>query len=118
MVEVPSAPLATDVSGLPRLREDIVRPRFGLPADLNIAWDRKFTSCKLLQPIVADGKLFATASDQHTIHALDAAKGSEIWSFTAGGRIDTPPTFSEGAVVFGACDGKVYCLNASDGSLG
>ena len=38
-------------------------------------------------------------------------------SKTAGGRVDTPPTFYKGLVLFGARDGWVYCLRASDGKL-
>jgi hypothetical protein len=40
-----------------------------------------------------------------------------VWSFTAGGRIDSPPTIWQGCALFGSADGHVYCLNAGDGQL-
>ncbi|HID22854.1 MAG TPA: hypothetical protein EYP14_10710, partial [Planctomycetaceae bacterium] len=32
-------------------------------------------------------------------------------------RIDSPPTYSDGSLLFGARDGSVYCLRADDGRL-
>ena len=55
--------------------------------------------------------------DQHTLHALDANSGQRLWSFTTGGRVDSPPTVDKGRVVFGSADGCVYCLRATDGAL-
>jgi hypothetical protein len=55
--------------------------------------------------------------DAHTVHALAADSGDRQWSFTAGARIDTPPTLHRGAVLFGSADGWVYCLRAEDGQL-
>jgi hypothetical protein len=39
------------------------------------------------------------------------------WHFTAGGRIDSPPTIHRGLVLFGSRDGRVYCLRERDGQL-
>ncbi len=66
---------------------------------------------------VARGMCFAADCDNHTVHALDAKIGKTAWSFTAGGRIDSPPTIADGLAVFGCRDGYVYCLRASDGEL-
>jgi len=65
----------------------------------------------------ADGKLFVAAVDAHAVHALDAVSGKALWRFTAGGRVDSPPTLYRGLVLFGSRDGWVYCLRASDGAL-
>ena len=35
----------------------------------------------------------------------------------AGGRVDSPPTFHQGRLLFGSHDGWVYCLRAADGAL-
>ncbi|MBI4658653.1 MAG: PQQ-binding-like beta-propeller repeat protein [Verrucomicrobia bacterium] len=67
--------------------------------------------------IVAAGKLFVSQIDHHTVHALDAASGKPLWNVTVGGRVDSPPTYWNGRVVFGCADGWVYCLRASDGAL-
>jgi outer membrane protein assembly factor BamB len=57
------------------------------------------------------------AVDRHTVHALDADSGEPLWSFTAGARVDSPPTVWQGRVLFGSADGFVYCLRADDGEL-
>ena len=49
--------------------------------------------------------------------AIDAATGKEAWHFIAGSRIDSPPTWHAGRVIFGCMDGSVYALRASDGEL-
>jgi len=43
--------------------------------------------------------------------------GEKLWSFIAGGRVDSPPTYHDGSMLFGSADGCVYCLRASDGEL-
>ncbi len=72
---------------------------------------------KLSSPVVADGKVFVASVEQHTVYALDAETGQVVWSFTAGGRVDSPPTVWQGRVLFGSADGYVYCVRASDGEL-
>lgn len=72
---------------------------------------------RLTSPTVAEGKLFVAEIDQHTLHALNERTGKSAWTFTAGGRIDSPPTIEQGRVYFGCVDGWVYCLRASDGAL-
>jgi hypothetical protein len=51
------------------------------------------------------------------LHVLDERTGRRLWTFTADGRIDSPPTIYNGMVLFGSRDGCVYCLRASDGAL-
>jgi outer membrane protein assembly factor BamB len=53
----------------------------------------------------------------HTVWAVGADDGKPLWSYTAGGRVDTPPTVHRDVVLFGSADGWVYCLLASDGQL-
>jgi outer membrane protein assembly factor BamB len=43
--------------------------------------------------------------------------GREIWRYTAGGRIDSPPTIDGSRILFGSADGYAYCLRAEDGAL-
>jgi len=66
---------------------------------------------------VADGTLFVASTDDHQVHALDAASGEPKWSFTAGARVDSPPTIYKGRALFGSADGWLYCLDARDGRL-
>ncbi len=87
-----------------------------IPTKLKRAWQTELGG-RVTQPVVADGKLFAASVDTHTVHALDAASGEKLWSYTAGARVDSPPTIYKGRVLFGSSDGWVYCLRASDGAL-
>ncbi len=79
-------------------------------------WDQK-DGGRLTSPVVADGMVLVAASDTHELSALDAETGASRWGFTAGGRIDCPPTVYRGLCLFGARDGCVYCLRARDGEL-
>jgi len=106
-----------------------------VPHDLQPAWQTDLGG-KLTSPVVAGGLLLVAQTDAHRVCALDAATGRELWSFTAGARIDSPPTIfhvgrsgtpsSEkdgvslrptGRCIFGSADGRVYCLRLEDGAL-
>ncbi len=87
-----------------------------LPAEPATAW-RTEVGGKLSAMVVADGRLFVAATERHTIHALDANSGKELWHYTVGGRVDSPPTVHGDGVYFGSADGWVYALRASDGKL-
>ncbi len=82
---------------------------------------------KLTPPVLAGGRLYLSEVDAHRVCCLDAAAGELQWSFTAGGRVDSPPTIctfagsspdepAQRLVLFGCRDGWVYCLSA-DGEL-
>ncbi len=88
----------------------------GVPAELTEAWQTVIGG-RLSSVVVAEGKLLVAAVDAHTVHALAADTGKQLWSFTAGGRVDSPPTVWRGRVFFGSADGYVYCLRAADGAL-
>lgn len=87
-----------------------------VPTDLKQAWKTDLGS-PLTSVVVAGGKLFVASIDTHTVHALDASDGKKLWSYTTGGRVDSPPTIHQGMALFGSADGWVYCLRASDGKL-
>jgi len=92
------------------------RAATAVAAELGQVWQTAIGG-KLSPVTVAGGKLFVASVDAHTVHALDAKTGGRQWSFTAGGRVDSPPTVWNGRVLFGSADGWVYCLRASDGAL-
>ncbi|MGQ9574604.1 MAG: outer membrane protein assembly factor BamB family protein [Thermoguttaceae bacterium] len=88
-----------------------------VPADnLRCTWTARLGG-RLSSPVVAGGKVFVASIDTHTVHALAADSGTPAWSFTAGARVDSPPTVWRGRVLFGSADGYVYCLRAEDGQL-
>lgn len=80
-------------------------------------WQYNVGGDRLSSPVSAGQTVFVAATDEHRLEALDAAGGEPRWAFTAGGRIDTPPTIHRGLCLFGSRDGWVYCLRAEDGEL-
>ncbi|HUT32468.1 MAG TPA: PQQ-binding-like beta-propeller repeat protein [Planctomycetota bacterium] len=103
----------------PMYRHDAARSgatKAAVPTELKAAWQAELGG-KLSSVVAADGKVLVASVDAHTVHALDAASGKTLWSYTAGGRVDSPPTVWQGRVLFGSADGHVYCLRAADGAL-
>ncbi|MFQ5731054.1 MAG: PQQ-binding-like beta-propeller repeat protein [Planctomycetaceae bacterium] len=103
----------------PTFRHDRERSAFTpaeVSANLGTNWTAKLGG-RLTAPVVAGGRLYVAQIDRHTLHALNAETGKTSWTFTAGGRIDSPPTIDKGRVLFGSADGCVYCLRAADGAL-
>ena len=87
-----------------------------VPGDLSTLWQVKLGG-RLTPPVAAGGRLYVAEKDRHTVCALGADDGRLAWRFTAGARVDSPPTVYRGRVLFGCDDGYVYCLHASDGEL-
>jgi outer membrane protein assembly factor BamB len=103
----------------PTYRHDAARSGFTkttVAAGLTKSWEADLGG-KLTSLVVADDKLFVASVDKHKVYALDASVGKILWSYTAGGRVDSPPTIYQGRVLFGSADGWVYCLDVSDGEL-
>ena len=103
----------------PTYRHDAARSgsvKTVVPTALKRSWQVDLGG-RLSSVTIADGKLFVAAVDRHTVYALDANTGKIVWCYTAGGRVDSPPTVHRGRVLFGSGDGWVYCLAAADGRL-
>ncbi|MBK8090759.1 MAG: PQQ-binding-like beta-propeller repeat protein [Verrucomicrobiaceae bacterium] len=108
-----------DTGDWPTYRADNARSgaaKSDLKSDLGMAWEVKLTS-PLSTTTTAAGLTFVSEVDKHTLHAFDAVSGKPAWHFIAGGRIDSPPSYWKGRVLFGGKDGYVYCLRAKDGAL-
>ena len=115
----PVAESEADARDWPTYRHDAARSGYTdqpLLDDLGKAWDIKLGG-RLSALTIAAGKVFVAQVDEHTLYALDAASGRKLWHFIAGARIDSPPTYWKGRVLFGGMDGWVYCLRASDGAM-
>src|SRR5581483_2073283 len=76
--------------------------------------------------VIANGRVYFGSTVDHQLHCRDLQTGNELWTFFTGGPIRLAPTLfrSPGIavpgslrVVFGADDGRVYCLNAETGEL-
>ena len=87
-----------------------------VPAELKLLWEAP-TGRGLTAPAVAEGKVFVASMDDRAVRAVSADAGKALWTYQAGGPIDTPPTIHAGLAVFGCRDGWVYCLRARDGAL-
>jgi len=87
-----------------------------VPRDLKQVWQADLGG-KLSSVVLAEGKVFVAAVDTHKVYALDANSGKTAWSYTAGGRVDSPPSVYQGLALFGSADGYAYCLRAADGAL-
>jgi outer membrane protein assembly factor BamB len=87
-----------------------------VPLKLKEKWSVDIAK-KMTQPLLVNDTVFIAASDEHTVYSLKADSGKTKWTYTAGGRIDSAPTFYKGLLLFGSADGYVYCLRASDGEL-
>jgi outer membrane protein assembly factor BamB len=103
----------------PTFRSDNTRSGFtSVPVENSetTRWEVKLGG-HLSSMAIANGLVYIAQIDAHTLHALDEGSGERVWSFTAGGRVDSPPTIFNGQAIFGSADGWVYCLRASDGQL-
>jgi len=115
----PQSPIPVPSSEWPTYRHDPARSGAtpaAVPAELKPLWKTEIGTGPSA-PVVAGGRVFAAAVEEHRVFALDSNDGKLLWSFTAGGRVDTPPTIHEELVLFGSRDGRVYCLRAADGEL-
>jgi len=87
-----------------------------LTGSIKSSWSTKIGG-KLSTSTVAAGRVYLASIEDHTVHAMDAKDGKKLWEFVAGGRVDSPPTYWKGRLLFGSADGYVYCLTAADGQL-
>jgi len=118
-VRVGTARPARTAEDWPTYRHDGQRSgstRSAVPAKLRRRW-RVDVGQTVTAPTMAGGKVFVVSTDAHRLSALDADTGKEVWSFTAGGRVDSPPTIHHGRAIFGGRDGYVYSVRAADGEL-
>jgi outer membrane protein assembly factor BamB len=103
----------------PTYRHDALRSGYTpsqVPSELKPEWRVKLEG-KLSSPVIAGNRMFLAKVDAHTVYAIDTTTGENLWNYSAGGRVDSPPTVYQGRVLFGSADGYVYCLNAADGAL-
>jgi len=81
---------------------------------LTVAWEAQIGT-KPSSPVVAQGKLMVTGIDTHTVYALDADSGRQLWHYTADARVDSPPTIHQDLALFGCADGSVAGVRLADG---
>jgi outer membrane protein assembly factor BamB len=87
-----------------------------VPGDVKEAWRAKLGS-SLTPPVAAGDAVYVAVTDEHRVVCLERSTGEVRWQFTAGARIETPPTVVEGRVLVSARDGRLSCLDAASGEL-
>jgi outer membrane protein assembly factor BamB len=92
------------------------RTSTAVPSELKLLWTKPLGKI-LTAPTVANGMVFVADSDRHQVMAFNANDGTRRWTYTADAPVKIPPTYDNGLCLFGASDGRVYCLRASDGKL-
>ena len=85
-------------------------------AELRRLWQKEIGG-RLTAVTAGDGNVFVASADEHAVCAVAADSGRSIWRFTAGGRVDSPPTLHKGRALFGCRDGYLYSISTLDGSL-
>ncbi|QDV41162.1 outer membrane biogenesis protein BamB [Stieleria neptunia] len=86
------------------------------PEQLSAKWNVDIGSHPTA-PVVAGDSVYVADRDGYTLYSLDRENGDIRWTFIADGRIDSPPTYSNGLILVGSRGGSVSCLRASDGQL-
>ncbi|MFC1497418.1 PQQ-binding-like beta-propeller repeat protein [Verrucomicrobiota bacterium] len=129
----PKSEIRNPKSDWPMYRHDVQRSgsiKTPVSTDLKKLWEVKLAA-QGSQAVIVGDRLWVAEKDAHRIRCLDAESGKDVWSFIAGGRIDSAPTIYEGQrtedrgqkigtgslCLFGCRDGSVYCLRAEDGAL-
>jgi outer membrane protein assembly factor BamB len=110
---------AASAADWPTFRHDPVRSGTAtthVGGQLSKAWEVELKG-RLTPPVIVGDLACVAATDAHTVYGLDAQSGAVRWQYTAGARVDSPPTLYQGRALFGCADGWVYCLRASDGAL-
>jgi outer membrane protein assembly factor BamB len=82
----------------------------------HVLWEFKTGGRIVSSPVVADGIVYV-GSDDHAVHAIDAAKGREIWKFQTEANVNSTPAVANGSVYVLSLDGNAYSLDASTGKL-
>ena len=83
---------------------------------LDVAWSFP-TGAPVIysSPAVADGVVYVGSQDGN-VYALDAATGTEAWSFATGGAVDSAPAVADGVVYVGSNDLNMYSFALAGGS--
>ncbi len=102
----------------PMFRHDAARSGHAngaVPGLIRIAWSVDLGGPVDCSPAVSGG-LVVAATARGTVHAVDAATGTEKWQTDMGHPIVSSPCIDEGRVFFGCVNGYVYALELETGN--
>jgi outer membrane protein assembly factor BamB len=80
----------------------------------HVLWEFKTGGRVISSPVMADGAVYVGSND-HFLHALDAASGKELWKFQTGANVNSTPAVAGDAVYFLSLDGNAYAVDARTG---
>lgn len=87
-------------------------------ATLQSEWsDNPWTAGPVSAPVVANGLVLVAQCDHQRLVAMDAVTGRPRWHVDFSGRLDGPPTITQGMALIGCRDGWIYALRATDGVI-
>ncbi|MFO7897591.1 MAG: PQQ-binding-like beta-propeller repeat protein [Planctomycetota bacterium] len=69
------------------------------------------------RPVVMGGTLFLGSPRADWVAAVDAETGRERWRTYTGGPVRFAPAAADGRLYVASDDGRLYCLDAADGSV-
>ena len=67
-------------------------------------------------PLIARNRVYV-GDALGNVRSLKTLDGSTVWTYHAGGAVKGAIAYDRGRIFFGAYDGRLYALNASDGKL-
>ncbi|NLS92761.1 MAG: PQQ-binding-like beta-propeller repeat protein [Planctomycetaceae bacterium] len=85
-----------------------------IPRNATERWRKRLPSDGLSAPVCAGGRVFVAAVDG-SVTSLNVADGKMVWQASSEAAVTHPPAYWNGRVVFGSCDGCLYCVDAADG---
>ena len=86
-----------------------------LAPPLALAWSRAVGPGVTASPLIVNGTLYYSNATGNTFCAARLDTGRTLWSFQAGGPMESTPAYANGSIVLTAYDGYVYKLRAADG---
>jgi outer membrane protein assembly factor BamB len=92
--------------------------RYDLPTPTP-AWPESQPSLRFdvsYSPVAAEGLLFVPSMRDDSVRAIDLETGEIRWRYTTDGPIRLAPAYSDGRLYVGSDDGRLYCLDAQDGT--
>jgi len=82
----------------------------------HVRWEFKTGGRVVSSPVVAGGMVYV-GSDDHYLHAIIAATGTEAWKFQTDANVSSTPAIADGSVFFVGLDGNAYAMDAQTGKL-